>query len=471
MSIIVGRKSEQLVLKEAMHNDKSELIVVYGRRRIGKTFLIREFFKQQLIFEVTGLHGGHLKDQLANFSKEVNKRNQRLATNSVKSWLEAFTHLEEYVDTLKNERKKVIFIDEFPWMATPKSGFLMAFENFWNTYCSKRDDLIVVICGSAASYMVQKIINNKGGLHNRITRKIRLLPFNLLETELFLKKKKIVYTRYDIIQIYMALGGVPHYLENLQRGESVQQALDRLCFSRHGLLNDEFDRLFVSLFDDSERHLKIIKTLTKTNTGLTRNELIEQSNLPSGGDFSLKLEELVESGFVTEYPYYRNKKQRSLFRLSDEYTKFYLKFIDQNRKGGDGTWQRLGNTQSFKSWSGFAFETLCLKHIHAVKRTLRIDAIYSTSSSWFNAQTQIDVLIDRDDNVINLCELKFYNAPFIINKSYYLDLKKKIDEFKRETNTRKSIFLTMITTYGVQENQYSKELMQNNLDMNALFHD
>jgi hypothetical protein len=269
----------------------------------------------------------------------------------------------------------------------------------------------------------------------------------------------------------MALGGVPHYLENLQRGESVQQALDRLCFSRHGLLNDEFDRLFVSLFDDSERHLKIIKTLTKTNTGLTRNELIEQSNLPSGGDFSLKLEELVESGFVTEYPYYRNKKQRSLFRLSDEYTKFYLKFIDQNRKGGDGTWQRLGNTQSFKSWSGFAFETLCLKHIHAVKRTLRIDAIYSTSSSWFNAQTQIDVLIDRDDNVINLCELKFYNAPFIINKSYYLDLKKKIDEFKRETNTRKSIFLTMITTYGVQENQYSKELMQNNLDMNALFHD
>ena len=469
MSKIVGRKAEQILLKEALENGKSQLIVLYGRRRIGKTYLIREFFKEQIVFEVTGLHGGHLKEQLMNFNKEVNKRAPQEVMDPPHSWLEAFTVLEKYIDSIKSRKKKVIFIDEFPWIATPKSGFLMAFENFWNTYCTKRDDLIVVICGSAASYMVQKIINNKGGLHNRVSRKIRLLPFNLRETEMFLKKNNLNYTRYDIIQIYMALGGVPHYLENLQKGWSVHQNLDRLCFSKDGILNDEFERLFVSLFDDSERHMKMIKTLANTNRGLTRNELIAQSGLPSGGDFSLKLEELVESGFVTEYPFFRNKKQLSLYRLTDEYSKFYLKFIKRNKNAGERTWQRLGISQSFKSWSGFAFETMCLKHVHQIKRSLRIDAIYSTNSSWFNSNAQVDLLIDRDDHVMNLCELKFYDAPFTMDKTYYLNLKNKIAQLKKETNTRKTILLTLISTFGVRENQYSKELVQNNLDMDALF--
>jgi hypothetical protein len=316
----------------------------------------------------------------------------------------------------------------------------------------------MVICGSAASYMVQKIINNKGGLHNRISRKIRLLPFNLNETELFLNKNGINYTRYDIIQLYMAIGGVPHYLEKVNKGLSVPQNIDSLCFSKDGVLNDEFNQLYVSLFDDSERHIRIIKTLAGTNKGLTRNELIEKSGMPTGGDFSLKLEELMESGFVTEYRY-----------LSDEYSKFYLKFIEDNKNSGEGTWQRLGNTQSYKSWSGFMFETLCLKHVHQIKKSLRIDAIYSSNSSWFNENAQVDLLIDRDDNVMNLCEMKFYNAPYTIDKKYYLNLKNKVSELQKDTNTKKNVFITMVTTYGVNENEYSKELVQNNLDMDALF--
>jgi len=223
------------------------------------------------------------------------------------------------------------------------------------------------------------------------------------------------------------------------------------------------------LFDDSERHMKIIKTLANTNRGLTRNELTAQSGLPSGGDLSLKLEELVESGFVTEYPFYRNRRQMSRYRLSDEYARFYLKFIKGNKNSGERTWQRLGNSHSFRSWSGFAFETMCLKHVNQIKRSLRIDAIYSTNSSWFNANAQVDLLIDRDDNVINLCEIKFYDAPFTIDKAYYLNLKNKIAQLKEETNTRKTILLTLISAFGVRENQYSKELVQNNLDMDALF--
>jgi AAA+ ATPase superfamily predicted ATPase len=471
MGKIIGRKLERALLKEAIDNDKSELIALYGRRRIGKTYLIREYFKTSIVFEMSGLFGGSLKDQLETFSKELVKRTKRTELETAKSWFQAFTMLESYLDKFKSESKKVIFIDEFPWIATPKSKFLMAFENFWNTYCTKRNDLIVVICGSAASYMVQKIIKNKGGLHNRITRKIRLLPFNLYETEAFLLKNGIKFTRYDVIQIYMTLGGVPHYLEKLSKGLSASQNIDKLCFSKDGVLNDEFNQLFASLFDDSERHMKLVKTLAKSNKGITRNELINQSKISSSGDFTSKLEELIESGFVTDYPYYQNKKQLTLYRLSDEYSRFYLKFIDNNKNGGAGTWQKLYTTQSYLSWSGFAFETLCLKHIQQIKKALRIDAIYTTSSSWFNENAQVDLLIDRSDNVMQLCEMKFYNAVFTIDKSYYLNLKNKIAALQQHTKTRKNIFVTLITSYGIKENEYSKELVHSHLEMDVLFID
>jgi hypothetical protein len=471
MSKIVGRLREQAILKEVFENKKSELIGIYGRRRIGKTYLVREFYKQSIVFEVTGLFGASLQDQISNFTKEIRKRSRRTLRDLPKNWLEVFSIFEMYLDTLPKGKKKVIFIDEFPWMATAKSKFLMAFENFWNTYCTKRNDLIVVICGSAASYMVQKIIKNKGGLHNRISRKIRLLPFNLSETEQFLIKKGLKFTRYDVIQIYMALGGVPQYLEKLSKGLSVSQNIDKLCFSKDGLLNDEFNQLFISLFENSERHIKIIKTLASSNKGLTRNELIVKSKLPSGGDFSLKLEELVESGFVTDYPFYQNKRQLTLYRLSDEYSRFYLKFIAFNKNGGEGTWQKLSTSQSFQSWSGFVFETLCLKHILQIKKALRIDIIYTHETCWFNENAQIDLLIDRADNVMNVCEMKFYNSPFVIDKKYYFNLKNKISELQKASKTRKKIFITMLTTYGIKENQYSNELVQMSLGMDVLFVD
>jgi hypothetical protein len=269
----------------------------------------------------------------------------------------------------------------------------------------------------------------------------------------------------------MALGGVPHYLEKLSKGLSVAQNIDKLCFSKDGILNDEFNQLFASLFDDSERHTKLIKTLARSNKGLTRNELISQSKIPSSGDFSSKMEELIESGFVTIYPYFQNKKQLTLYRLSDEYARFYLKFIDHNKYTGVGTWQNLYTTPSYRSWAGFGFETICLKHIQQIKKALRIDAIYTLSSSWFNENAQIDLLIDRSDNVLQVCEIKFYNAVFTIDKSYYLNLKNKIVALQRDTKTKKNIFITLITTYGIKENQYSKEVVQSHLEMDMLFNE
>ena len=469
MSKIIGRVPEIKQLKDALKNDKSELIAVYGRRRVGKTYLIREYFKKEIIFEISGLYGGKMKDQLSNFSKEFSSRSFKNTALNFNNWFEAFSTLEQFVDSLKTKKKKVIFIDEFPWIATAKSKFLMAFENFWNSYCTKRKDLVVVICGSAASFMIQKIIKNKGGLHNRISRKIRLMPFTLKETSDFLKYRGIKYTEYDILQLYMSLGGVPQYLEKLEKGLSVAQNIDNLCFKKDGILNDEFNQLFSSLFDDSERHLKIIKILSQSNKGVSRNELLKKSKIPSGGDFSLKMEELIESGFVEEYQYYHNKKQLSLYRLSDEYSKFYLKFIDANRNGSDGTWMSLNQTSQYLVWAGFAFESICLKHIKQIKKALGIESIYSTNSCWFNENAQIDLLIDRADNVINIFEIKFSKGPFTIDKKYYENLKNKIFQFQNQTGNKKNVFLTMLTTYGVIKNKYSNELVYNYLKSNILY--
>jgi hypothetical protein len=471
MSKFVGRTYELNILQESLHNNSSELIAIYGRRRVGKTFLVRAFFRKHLAFEVSGLYNGNMNDQIRNFTHEIHKKDRALKSETPADWLASFSLLETYLTKLKKPGKKVIFIDEFPWMATARSKFLMAFENFWNHYCTKRKDLIVVICGSAASYMIQKIIKNKGGLHNRITRQIRLLPFTLGETQQFLKSRGINYTLYDITQVYMAMGGVPHYLEKLRKGTSVAQNIDHLCFEKDGTLKNEFTQLYASLFDDSEKHLTIIKTLANSNKGITRLELARQSGIASGGDLSLKLEELIESGFISEYPYYGNKKQLTLYRLSDEYSKFYLKFIQNNRNSGSGTWQKLYKSSSYVSWAGFSFETLCLKHITQIKRALRIDAIFSTNSSWFHDLAQIDLLINRDDNIMNQCEIKFYNAPFTIDKQYYLNLKNKTAALQQATQTRKNIFITMITTFGLNENKYSHELVQNSISLEDLFTD
>jgi len=469
MKKVIGRENEIEILNNALKSDSSELIAVYGRRRVGKTFLIRSIYESRIRFEFTGLFGGSLKEQLENFAKQLRDWSGDQSMRKPKYWLEAFWLLEGYLNKVKGKGKKVIFIDEFPWASTPRSNFIMAFGSFWNSYVTKRRDLVVVICGSSASYMIRNVLRNRGGLYNRVTQKIRLLPFNLYETQLFLKSKNIKYTKYDIIQLYMAMGGIPHYLEKIVRGDSVAQNIDKLCFAKDGFLNAEFNQLLASLFSDSEMHVAIIKALASAKRGVSRKALIKKSKVSSGGGFSLKLEELIESGFVTEYRFHNNWKQQSLFRLTDEYALFYLKYIEKNKEFGAGTWNKLSSSQSYKSWSGFGFETICLKHIKQIKRGLGIESIYSFQSSWFNDEAQIDLLIDRDDNIINVCEIKFSKDPFTISKSYYPNLRNKLHQFKMETKTRKNVFLTMITTFGVVQNQYSFELMQSQLTMDALF--
>ena len=470
--MVVGRKNEVRLLKNCLLTNESELIAVYGRRRVGKTFLVREVYKTKMVFELTGLYKGKMRDQLRNFHDQL-KLSSKHYKNSVppKNWFDAFELLRNYLDRLKGKSKKVIFIDEFPWVSSSRSKFLMLFEHFWNTYCTHRKDLVVVVCGSAASFMVQKIIRNKGGLHGRLSHKIQLQPFNLYETEQYLKSKRIIFEKYDILQLYMSIGGVPFYLNKIEKGLSVVQNIDKLCFEKGGALVSEFEESLLSLFTNSEKHRLIIEKLATNKKGISRVDLVKKCRVADNGNFSKALFELIESGFVSKYSAFEKKKKSALYRLSDEYCLFHLKFIKSNIGQGEGTFEKLFQKQTYKSWAGFAFEGVCLKHTFQIKKALGVDRIYSINSSWSNESAQIDLVIDRDDNRINICEVKFCNGPFTIDKRYAQNLRNKIFEFTKENKVRKNVALTMVTTFGVKQNSHSLSIVEDDLRMESLFMD
>ncbi len=473
MNKLIGREKEIQLLERLYAKEKSEFIAIYGRRRVGKTFLVKELFGEQYAFQMTGLFDVGLKRQLSNFYAALNRFDQRSIEKEIpNSWFEAFQLLIGYLEK-DSRRRKIVFIDELPWLDTPKSEFISALEHFWNSWAAHRDDIFLIVCGSATSWMINELINNYGGLYNRVTSRIHLHPFNLNETETFLKSKGGVYDRYQLIQLYMVIGGVPFYLDNVDPSKSIAQNIDRMFYSPEGLLRNEFYNLYRSLFKKEERHIAIIECLAKKSKGLSRKELANQSKLPNGGTFTKILEELEQCGFIKKYLPFGKKKRGGLYQLIDPYSLFYLNFIKDSRAAGSGAWLAQIDHPKWRAWSGYAFENVCFYHIEAIKKGLGIAGVYTEISSWRSHSAeqgaQIDLVVDRRDQVINLCEIKFSQDVFTINKSYAENLKNKVSAFRRETGTSKSLFLTLITTFGISRNQHAISLVQNELDMDALF--
>lgn len=477
MEQVIGRPEEKAILQMIEKSAEAELLAVYGRRRVGKTFLIRNGFSKPPVFEFSGIHHASREQQLESFSLALTAATgTTMALATPASWLQAFNMLKQYLSPLLKNDRSVIFIDEFPWIDTPRSGFLPAFENFWNSWASMEKNLVVVICGSAASWMIKKVINNRGGLHNRVSRRIRLLPFSVGETAAYLKSRNIILNQYQLLQLYMALGGIPQYLKEIQPGDSAAQTIDRLCFTKDGLLNDEFKNLYHSLFDSAQNHIDIVRALAKKGKGMSRTEIIKACKLTSGGYATKLLEELSESGFITPYVPFGKTSKDALYKLTDEYSLFYLKFIEGSKATGSGTWLRFSTGVSWRSWSGSAFESICMKHISQLKKAIGIEAVYAEVSVWrYQPKTemekgaQIDLLIDRNDSCINICEMKFSSDAFEISKGYANELENKLTVFRSQTMTKKTLFLTMMTTFGVKNADSYPGLVQKEVTMNALF--
>jgi hypothetical protein len=470
----IGREKEKEILHKAFQSGEAEMIAIVGRRRIGKTFLVRNVYKEQIDVEVSGIQNISNKDQIKNFTLQLkNSLHEAFIPRKTKDWLDTFQLMIECLEKKNKVGRMVVFIDELPWLAASKSGFLNGLSFFWNSWASKKN-IVVVICGSAASWMIQKVVEDKGGLHNRITRRIDLQPFNLYETELYFKSRNIYLDRYHIVQIYMALGGVPHYLKEVEGGESAAQNIDQILFTKTAILRNEFDRLYPALFENPESHVQVIRALAQKRQGMTRQEIIDATKLAEGGGTSRILEELEVSGFISMYYPFGKKKKDTLYRLTDEFSLFYIHFMENKNHKGGGIWQELSQTQEYKSWSGYTFESICIKHSAQIKKALGISGVY-TESSGFIAKNgdkrglQIDLVLDRKDHVINLFEIKFYNTTWTIENAEAENLKYKKDQFKQLTKTPKHVFLTLISTFGLNPNIHSIGLIDNDLTMNCLF--
>jgi uncharacterized protein len=475
-SKIVGREKEIEKLNKLLTSSGSEFLAVYGRRRVGKTFLIRQHFKSQIVFDFTGAKEASKSEQLENFfAVYLNQTNGKKETKVPESWFEAFRYLANYLEGLKAPKTKhVVFIDEMPWIDTPKSGFVSALEYFWNQHASKLENVLLIACGSASSWIRKNLIAARGGLYNRVTQRIKLSPFTLRETELFLKSKGIKLPHYQILELYMVMGGIPFYLNGATNGKSATQIINEACFTKEGLLFEEYAQLYYAIFKNAENHVAIIEALAAQPQGLTRTDIAQKTKIAEGS-LSRALEELLESDFISLILPFQNKKKEAIYKLIDLYSLFYLKYIAPQKQGGANAWEILSQQSSYSAWSGYAYENVCMMHIRQIKMALGIESVKTDQSAWrFKGDdtypgAQVDLVIDRADQCINLCEAKFTKENFAIDKSYNEKLRIKKAVFKYATNTQKALFTTLITTYPALKNRYYQEEIANEVTMETLF--
>ena len=473
---LIGRERERQLLDDICRSGKAEFVAVYGRRRIGKTFLVDSYFDQKYDFFMAGMYEATKREQLTNFAHQLSQYSKEVQPVPP-DWMEAFFQLQHYLQTLHDKDCIVVFIDELPWFDSPRSRFLKAFELFWNGWASKQDNLKLVVCGSSTSWMTNKLIGNRGGLHNRVTRQIRLQPFNLHEVELFLQSRGFALPRKQIVETYMVMGGTPYYLDMMRKSQSVAQNIDTLFFADNASLKDEFDFLFKSLFNDSDLYKAVVETLAKKAKGLTRQEIIETAGLADNGYLSEVLDNLQRCDFIRSYNAFGKKERNVLYQLTDLYSLFYLRFMKNYTGHDEHHWSHALDTTA--TWEGYAFEQVCLQHIPQIKKKLGISGIQTDLCSWFAKPYtdedgthwpggQIDLLIDRKDGVINLCEMKFSDKEFVINKDYDKELGDRMATFRHHSKTRKALHQTLVTSFGVAHNAYWNNI-QNEVTMDDLF--
>ena len=469
---IIGREQEIEKLENYISSRKSEFIAIYGRRRVGKTFLVKELFENRFAFRVTGKDNVTTKEQLASFSFALN--DQLGIEADVTNWPEAFRLLQKALEKMP-DGTKIIFFDELPWFDNYASNFISALEHFWNDWAFYRSDIKLIACGSATTWMLNQVINSRGGLHNRITHNILLSPFKLHEVEEYFKSQGFYYERPEIIECYMAMGGVAYYLSLFETNKSVAQNIQQLCFTRGGELTEEFERLFNSLFKKADNHLAIVTALKNKGKGMTRLDLLDATGLANNGRFSQILKELEQCDFIRSYTPLGKSKKDMMYQLIDPFCLFYFKFMHNKGAFLDNHWVKMQTTAEYESWCGHAFEIVCLHHINEIVKALGIDGCINTPCSWsyrpttkvladeeadedLKHGTQIDLLIDRSDRSISICEMKYCNGEYEISKAYDAHLVHRLKVFKKVTKTTKTLIPTFVTPHGLYNNMYARKI-------------
>ena len=473
--MLIGREKEVARLNKLYESDQAELVAIYGRRRVGKTFLVDEVFSDRLNFRHSGLSpldmgtmgkkGGKLRLQLDHFYKSLLDYGLDDGQKP-DSWLEAFYLLESLLKKVEEKGGRIlIFLDEIQWMDTPKSGFMTGFEAFWNGWACHRPHMMVIVCGSSSSWILDKLINNHGGLYGRITYSINLLPFNLHECEQFLQSRGMSMSRYDVAQAYMMVGGIPYYLNYFERGKSLSQNIQSIFFDPGAPLAHEFKLMFASLFTNAEVMQSIVKALGTRNRGLTRAELSKETGIADGGDLGKYLDALITGTFIIKYDSFGNGKRQSFYKLVDPYCLFYFKFVESSAGKKSVNWVSMSDTQSVISWRGIAFENVCFHHIPQIKAALGISGVTTSESLWSKRGDdetegiQIDLIIERKDNIVHMCEIKFYSDEFTVTKDYHFVLERRKRMLYEHVSKKASIHHTLITTFGIRNIEYYSDFI------------
>lgn len=463
---MIGRFQEQETLRRVANSDESEFVAVYGRRRIGKTYLIRETFEGEFTFVHSGLSRTNMRGQLHAFRNSLKTYGHEKCP-AFRNWLDAFEELKKCILASSQDRK-IVFIDEMPWMDTPKSSFVPALEYFWNSWASARKDILLIVCGSATSWIIDKIIRNRGGLHNRVTEQISLSPFTLAECELYSQMRGLQLTRRQIAELYMVFGGVPYYWHFLQRGDSPTQSVDSLLFGEKAKLRTEFTDLYDSLFKCSEPHLRIVMALGKSESGLTREELSRAAGLPTSGHFTRYLVELEQCGFLRRYSAIDKRTNEAVFQLIDNFTLFWLQFVAANVDGEGDFWSRSQGTGLYHNWRGHAFERLCLQHVDKIKQALQIGGVAAHVCSYRDSSVQIDLIIDRRDGVVDLCEMKCTDEPYELGEDEAKKLIHRRSVLSSRVGDKKSVHIVFLASAGLRPGKWANEVVRA-LDLNSLF--
>lgn len=472
---MIGRQEEIKQLNRLYDSNKAEFVAIYGRRRIGKTYLVNEVFKDRITFKHSGISPIDNNDSTSPLDRQLNEFYHSLIASGLnpeykpKNWSDAFFLLQMCLEKIDDGNRKLIFIDELPWLDTPKSGFISALEYFWNNYACSKHNIMLVVCGSANSWILDKLVNNHGGLYGRLTYVIKLMPFTLKECEEFFKYNNIELSKYDITQSYMIFGGVPYYLGYFQSDKSLAQNVDSILFKNNANLKNEYNLLFSSIFTNAEEMKDIIKILSSNSIGYSRSEIIDKLKVKGGGVLTKNLEALIASDFIIKYRPFKRKKD--YYKLIDPFCIFYTHFLN-NKKLDEDFYSSNIDSPKLNSWRGIAFENVCFNHIKQIKKALDIFGISTEISSWINKDeekgSQIDLLIIRKDNVVNMCEIKFYSSTYIVSKDYFLTLNERKNALINELSPKQTIRHTLISTYGLKSNQYS-DIFTNTITLEDLF--
>ena len=461
---MIGRIQERKELEASLSATEAQLIAVCGRRRVGKTYLVRESFNGKFFFEHAGIMHGTMSEQLAEFADSLRRAGLK-DVPALSGWREAFNELERLINSGRGKGKKVIFIDEMPWMDTPRSNFTAALEHFWNGWASARNDVVLIVCGSATSWIINKVIHNKGGLHNRVTGKIHLRPFTLAECEEYADARHLGMSRSQVAEAYMVLGGVPHYWSFLRKDASLAQNIDRMFFSEDGELKDEFYELYASLFKRKEPYEAIVTALAGKKSGMTRDEIVVAAKTANNGRLTERLAELEQCGFIRSFHVVGACASAIVYQLMDSFTIFHFNFIANNKRNSEVFWSSSLGSPMYNAWRGLSFERLCLQHVGKIKEAIGIAGVDAEVGCWRHVAderyphgAQIDLVIDRADNVVDLCEMKCTDSPYRVTDTDMADLKRKCDAYRTVTRTKKSIHTLLVSANGTEPGMYRNEI-------------